>query len=54
LRRVRSKQLRLGFPSFDKPGAKPGLTVGQIGYFCGLRDGQNDFYIVPAGCSGAE
>src|SRR5262249_10887751 len=48
------KQIRLGFPIFDKQGAKFGLTVGQIGYFCGLRDGQNDFYIVPAGCSGAE
>src|SRR5262245_34751212 len=48
------KQLRLGFANFDKQGAKPGLTVGQVGYFCGLRDGQNDFYIVPAGCSGAE
>jgi len=48
------KQIRLGFPIFAKPGAKPGLAVGQIGYFCGLRDGQNDFYIVPAGCSWAE
>jgi hypothetical protein len=48
------KQLRLGFPNIDKRGAKPGLTVGQIGYFCGLRDGKNDFTIVPVGCSGAE
>ena len=51
------KQVGFGFPNIDKQGAKPakpGLTVGQVGYFCGLRDGTNDFYIVPAGCSGAE
>ena len=51
------KQVRFGLPNIDKQGAKPAkprLTVGQIGYFCGLRDGKNDFYIVPAGCSGAE
>jgi hypothetical protein len=48
------KQVRFGFPDIDKQRAKPGLTVGQIGYFCGLRDGTNDFYIFPVGCSGAD
>jgi hypothetical protein len=54
------KQVRLGFPHIDKqavdakPGPKPDLTVGQIGFFCGLLDGTNDFYIVPMGCSCAE
>jgi hypothetical protein len=51
------KQVVFGFPNIDNQGAKaakPGLTVGQVGYFCGLRDGTNDFYIVPAGCSGAD
>jgi hypothetical protein len=52
------KQIRMGFPNIDKQGtkqgAKPGRSVGQIGYFCGLRDGKNDFYIVPVGCSSAE
>jgi hypothetical protein len=48
------KQIRFGFPNLDKQGAKPGLAVGQIGYFCGLLDGKNDFYLVPGGCSGTE
>src|SRR6516165_1880563 len=44
------KQLHFGFPNIDKQAVKAGLTVGQIAYFCGLRDGENDFYIVSVGC----
>ncbi|HKB37280.1 MAG TPA: hypothetical protein VKD72_12570 [Gemmataceae bacterium] len=44
------KQIRFGFINRFKQEFKPAPAVGQVGYFCGLQAGENDFYIVPLGC----
>jgi hypothetical protein len=42
------KQVRFGFR--DIKAYTPGLALGQTGYFCGVKVGKNDFYIVPFDC----
>lgn len=42
------KQARFGFRNIKH--YKPAIEVGQIGFFCGVKVGTNDFYIVPTDC----
>lgn len=42
------KQVRFGLR--DIKSYKPVPAVGQTGYFCGVKVGMNDFYVVPLDC----